>query len=673
MPAEGSGHNCGVRTPAEALEALRALPCGARVPAVFAPGDGVHLVGGAVRDLLLEHVPREIDLVVEGDVEAAAARLGGDVEAHDRFGTATGRGRRLPLRPRARAARALRRPRRAARGRAVDARRRPAPPRLHGQRDRAGARRNAGRRRTARSRTCAPASLRVLHDGSFADDPTRLWRVARYAARLRLRRSSRTPPRWPPRPTPRRSAATGSAAELRLALREPDPVAALSAARALNPRLLPAGFDPDPPGLGEALALLPADGARRPRDAGRVPRRGDATRARCSAGSTTWASPPPSATSSPPRRAISTGAPLRAARRRRRRSPAPRAARRSRRSRSPAAPNARRWLDELRHVRLEITGDDLLAAGVPQGPGDRRAPAARAGPQARRRGRRPRRRARGGARLGWRRDGPPTTLRWDGAPRPLRGLLPHAHRPRAAGSACGSATRWSRRSRGRRRLLAVADGDGPRRRPLRAARDVPGGSARDHDGPVRAVARRRRRSATAARPARSRASRGSCRGSRAWRRTSTCTRSPGAPGSPTRCSCCAHADVEISGTLRLDQRTLELHGARGGQAHLWGSKHAAALGVGALQRPARARRRAAPGHVRRRRLGLRRALRARARPDHAGGRALPRRGLRRDGPAARSRDRAAASALGSWRFEARDGARKRRSPRSTPRDGASSA
>ena len=31
-------------------------------------------------------------------------------------------------------------------------------------------------------------------------------------------------------------------------------------------------------------------------------------------------------------------------------------------------PNARRWLDELRHVRLEITGDDLLAAGVPQGP-----------------------------------------------------------------------------------------------------------------------------------------------------------------------------------------------------------------------------------------------------------------------------------------------------------------
>ena len=30
--------------------------------------------------------------------------------------------------------------------------------------------------------------------------------------------------------------------------------------------------------------------------------------------------------------------------------------------------NARRWMDDLRHVRLEITGDDLLAAGVPEGP-----------------------------------------------------------------------------------------------------------------------------------------------------------------------------------------------------------------------------------------------------------------------------------------------------------------
>ncbi len=31
--------------------------------------------------------------------------------------------------------------------------------------------------------------------------------------------------------------------------------------------------------------------------------------------------------------------------------------------------NARRWLEELRHIELEITGADLLAAGVPEGPG----------------------------------------------------------------------------------------------------------------------------------------------------------------------------------------------------------------------------------------------------------------------------------------------------------------
>jgi tRNA nucleotidyltransferase (CCA-adding enzyme) len=34
----------------------------------------------------------------------------------------------------------------------------------------------------------------------------------------------------------------------------------------------------------------------------------------------------------------------------------------------PATDAARRWLQTLRHVRLSINGDDLLAAGVPAGP-----------------------------------------------------------------------------------------------------------------------------------------------------------------------------------------------------------------------------------------------------------------------------------------------------------------
>jgi hypothetical protein len=36
-----------------------------------------------------------------------------------------------------------------------------------------------------------------------------------------------------------------------------------------------------------------------------------------------------------------------------------------------------------------------------------------------------------------------------------------------------------------------------------------------------------------------------------------------------------HADLVVSGTVRLGERTLELDGARGGQAHLWGTRHAA--------------------------------------------------------------------------------------------------
>ena len=77
-----------MRDASAAIDVLRADPCGARLLRAFAPGDGVHLVGGAVRDLLLERTPRELDLVVEGDLEDAAARLNGEVLAHDRFGTA---------------------------------------------------------------------------------------------------------------------------------------------------------------------------------------------------------------------------------------------------------------------------------------------------------------------------------------------------------------------------------------------------------------------------------------------------------------------------------------------------------------------------------------------------------------------------------------------------------
>ena len=50
-------------------------------------GEPVYLVGGAVRDLLLGRARADVDLVVEGDAAALAARLGGAGAEHERFGT----------------------------------------------------------------------------------------------------------------------------------------------------------------------------------------------------------------------------------------------------------------------------------------------------------------------------------------------------------------------------------------------------------------------------------------------------------------------------------------------------------------------------------------------------------------------------------------------------------
>jgi tRNA nucleotidyltransferase (CCA-adding enzyme) len=48
----------------------------------------IFLVGGAVRDLLLGRDRADLDLVIEGDAARLATVLGGDVLAHKRFGTA---------------------------------------------------------------------------------------------------------------------------------------------------------------------------------------------------------------------------------------------------------------------------------------------------------------------------------------------------------------------------------------------------------------------------------------------------------------------------------------------------------------------------------------------------------------------------------------------------------
>jgi tRNA nucleotidyltransferase (CCA-adding enzyme) len=352
-----------MRSPAAALDALRADPCGALLLGAFDAGERVHLVGGAVRDLLLDRPPRELDLVVEGDVDAAAARLEGEVTAHDRFGTARVRagGCAFDL-VRARAESY------AYPGALPDVR----PATLQEDLRRRDVTVNAMALGLDGALVAVEGGLddlragllRVLHDASFVDDPTRVWRVARYAARLGFRVEEHT------------RALAGAAdpstvsgdrlgAELRLALREPDPPAAFEAVRDLNPAYLPDGFEPRPRALPAALALLPEDG------------RADlVTLAACTAGMDvrallTWlddmgfTAGERDLVAAASRAA--TGAPLHAARTN---AEVARAAR--------GAPveavalaggeNARRWLEDLRHVRLEIDGHDLLAAGIPEGP-----------------------------------------------------------------------------------------------------------------------------------------------------------------------------------------------------------------------------------------------------------------------------------------------------------------
>jgi tRNA nucleotidyltransferase (CCA-adding enzyme) len=167
---------------AEALEHMH--PELARVR--DAGGDPVYLVGGAVRDLLLGRGRADIDLVVVGDARALAERLGVDVVSHERFGTAkvkldgheldiaAARSEHYPqpgslpvVEPAAELEADLRRRDFTINAMAIPLRSEPHLIDPHG-----------GQADLATKR------LRVLHDRSFVDDPTRAIRAARYAARF---------------------------------------------------------------------------------------------------------------------------------------------------------------------------------------------------------------------------------------------------------------------------------------------------------------------------------------------------------------------------------------------------------------------------------------------------------------------------------------------------------
>ncbi len=339
----------------------------------------VYLVGGAVRDLMLGTEPREFDLLIESELEPFVVQLGAASTLHGRFGTANLEldGFRFDL----------------ARTRRESYSSPGALPTVTAASlDHDLKRRDFTVNAIAlaafgphRGRLVAYGSaltdlragmLRVLHERSFEDDPTRLLRLALYANRLGFEIESHT--------LALAQAAlhdgalatvTGPriGAELRRLTSEPDPIAALGTLHRL-------GID---------VALAPRFGLRDPGPARRafelLPEDGDRVTLAMAAASVELGAPERAALldrwafEAARRDAIAS-----AAARARPLAEALEAARRP--SEIAAAVGgagieavalaggygaqdaARRWLAQLRHVRLEIGGRDLVAAGVPSGP-----------------------------------------------------------------------------------------------------------------------------------------------------------------------------------------------------------------------------------------------------------------------------------------------------------------
>lgn len=388
--------------PAVVLGRLHERPGGEELATLARRHEDVALVGGAVRDLLLGRTPRELDVVVSGD----AGRFAGDLLSmlelrpegtpvltlHDRFGTAS------VVWPAGRVDIAGRR-----------AESYPVPGALPEVRPGTGEE-DLNRRDFTVNAIALPLSgsgagelvavdlaladleqgaLRVLHDASFIDDPTRLLRLARYRARLGFEVEPHTAA-LAAEALRERALDTVSGgrvgAELRLALEEPDGLAALQSLGELG--VLPGlglSSEIDEELAERALGLLPADGdlprlllALLVHEGAWYEVEDEEQRLRALLDRLEFAAPERD-------RALRAAFDARVL--------ADRIAASSRRSelyealsgRDPEAvalagavvhgpedrtesDRARLWFDELRHVRLSITGDDLLAAGIAPGP-----------------------------------------------------------------------------------------------------------------------------------------------------------------------------------------------------------------------------------------------------------------------------------------------------------------
>lgn len=392
----------------DVLERLARLPGGPQVLMLAARRADVELVGGAVRDLLRDRIPREIDLVLDGEPASfpnAAALFARDlapllpcaeaeaqVSAHERFGTAAIRwpGGRIDI--------AARRGERYEHPGAL-------PQVCPGSPDQDLRRRDftvnaiavalgggsVGTLRAVEHAThdLRSGQLRVLHDRSFADDPIRLLRLARYAARLGFAVEPHTAS------LAAEALASGAlrnvsgariGAELRLALAEEDllgtlqGLARLGVLEALHP---PMRLDREL--LSHALSLLPVEGRADLLALGGLLL--DAAAAAAGGGEQLLSQAlerfehPGGERRSVLQAALRApllshelarpasrsrlwdllqGVPLEAV--------ALAGALASKDGESAALAAAELWLGELRAVRLQITGEDLLAAGLKAGP-----------------------------------------------------------------------------------------------------------------------------------------------------------------------------------------------------------------------------------------------------------------------------------------------------------------
>jgi tRNA nucleotidyltransferase (CCA-adding enzyme) len=304
-----------------------------------------YLVGGSVRDLLLGYQELDLDIAVEGPVADLALELDPDAVLHGRFDTAVIQveGRGIDL----------------ARTRSERYPRPGALPEVQP----AGIERDLERRDFTINALAVPldepnnlldpcggiadlerAVVRVIHSKSFSDDPTRALRAARYCARLGFSLEAGTADLLP-----QADLNTISRERLHSELKliaDESPVAAVSALRlAAGWGIL--GLDESQIGvLSEAFGLLALDPWKG------CCSRGDVLLAIAGRGSE-WK--PEVGTDYP-------GTPSRASRVARKLDPVSLLL-----LRSAGVKWLDSWMSDWRFVSLEVTGDDLIASGIPPG------------------------------------------------------------------------------------------------------------------------------------------------------------------------------------------------------------------------------------------------------------------------------------------------------------------